>query len=382
MATRNDLVYLNNAATSYPKPEAVLRAAGQALAELQLEIGRSGGGTNPLSDCREGLASLLGVRSPEMVVLGPSATYALNTVILGLLRDQPGAHVVTTSLEHNSVLRPLAHLVQAVGTVVTCLAPGAAGRVDASQVRDALRADTKLVCLTHASNVTGSVQPIEDVARVCADRGVPLLVDAAQSAGCVPIHHAAMPGRVFVSVAGHKALLGPAGVGALVVPDDRLPQVIVGGTGVRSDLPLHPAELPLRHEAGTPNLPGIAGVAEGVRFVRTAGVDALGQQRNDHVRLLREGLRSIGGVHLAPLAGDDGRAGVTSFAVDGWPSGELAHVLLNSFGIVTRGGLHCAPRALPLSEFPDGTVRASVGPFSTPDCVQALVGAVRAVAGA
>ncbi len=374
------LVYLNNGATSHPKPACVVDAVHRALTVAPCEAGRSAGGVDLTARCRAELAGLLGVERPEQVVITPSATYAINTVVHGCLRGE-GGHAVTTSLEHNSVLRPLARLAATMPVTVTHIEADADSRVDPAALREALRPDTRLVCVTHASNVTGSVQPVEEIAAVCAERGIALLVDAAQSVGCVPIDHAALAGRVFLAIAGHKALLGPPGVGALVVPDDRLPQTFVGGTGVRSDLAMHPPELPLRHEAGTPNHLGIAGLTEGVRYVREHGVAEAGAHRAALVQDLREGLRGARGLRLTPLAAEDGRAGIVSFALEGWSSADLAQVLLDAFGIVVRGGLHCAPRALPIDLFPDGTVRASFGSFSTPACARALVAAVRAVAG-
>lgn len=369
------VVYLNNAATSYPKPEEVLQAVASSLAHPPAEPGRSGGGADPLMACRQTLARLFGVSRPNNIALLPSATHGLNTALLGLA--EPGSHVVSTVLEHNSVLRPLAQLASK-GAEVTLLRPDQSGVVSAQAVARALRPNTRIVAVTHASNVTGAVQPAEDIAEEVAGKGVALVLDAAQSAGCVPIAYDELPGRVFLAFAGHKGLYGPAGTGGLVVPDEDLAQTFFGGTGVRSESDLHPTELPLRHEAGTPNLPGLAGLRAGAEFVLRQTVEALGAHRSRLVSRLRHGLSRIPSVRIAPLPGDDGRAGVTSLWVDGWTPEEMGFALRESFGIETRSGLHCAPLVHEwLGTAPKGNIRVSVGAFNGESHVDLLVDAVR-----
>ena len=352
-------VYLNNAATSYPKPPEVVAAVCRALENVPESPERGLGGADLRMQCRAAVAAFLGVANPCQVALLPSATYALNEVILGLAR--PGAHVVTTVLEHNSMLRPLRHAM-ARGVEVAYVEPAPDGAVLPEAVERTIQPNTALVAVTHASNVTGSVQAIADLAAVADRAGVPLLVDASQSAGAVPVDVSALPGRAYLVAAGHKGLLGPPGVGVLVVPDDRLEQTIVGGTGVRSAPAEHPGELPLRHEAGTPNLPAIAGLTAGIGVVTLRGVATEGDHRSQLVCQLRDRLATIAGCHLLPLAGDDGRAGIVSLWLDSWHSDELAFALYESFAIVTRAGLHCAPRVAEHYGVPaNGTVRLSVG---------------------
>lgn len=232
-------VYFNNAATTYPKPAAVAAAMARELESLPREMGRAAEGNDSLAICRQEVAAILGVADPRQVILVPSATQGLNLVIQGLL--SPGkagsfapAHVITSVLEHNSVLRPLKQLAGRGWIVPSLIRPCLNGCIGADAVRRRIRRDTRLVALTHASNVTGWVQPVEDIAQVCAERDIPMLIDALQTAGAVPIRFKSLPGRVFVVAAGHKGLFGPMGTGVLIVPDARLAQTIVGGTGVDS----------------------------------------------------------------------------------------------------------------------------------------------------
>lgn len=330
---------------------------------------------DPVLPCRQELALLLGVKDARQVVLLPSATCAINLVINAVVTG--GSHAVTSVLEHNSVLRPLAHRARDWAASVTRLAVNSQGVVSPADLVKSLRADTALIALTWASNVTGSLQSVEAFADIAAKAGVPLLLDASQAVGAVEVDYQRMPGRVFLVFSGHKGLLGPPGVGGLVVPDEELPQTVVGGTGIRSESELHPAELPLRHEAGTPNLPGLAGLLAGARLVRETTVEQMGAHRATLVSGLRDALGSIPGVHLLPLAGGDGRIGIVSFTIQGWEPDELAFVLRSSFGIEVRAGLHCAP-LVPAALGVDarGTVRASVGWSTTLDDVRALVMAV------
>lgn len=370
-------IYLNHAATSFPKPREVVEAVMAWFEQPPVDAARGGdAGRDPVEPCRKELALLLGVADPMRIVLLPSSTHALNLVIGGLVGR--GSHVVTSVLEHNSVLRPLAHRERDLGVEVTHLEPDPEGLIRPPDLARALRPATALVALTWASNVTGGLQPVEDFARVAAAAGVPLLLDASQAAGAVEIHHRHLPGRVFVAFSGHKGLCGPPGVGGLVLPDADLPQTVVGGTGLRSESLLHPPELPLRHEAGTPNLPGLAGLLAGARLVREVGVEAIGAHRAALTRRLRQGLASVPGVRLVPLAGDDGRIGIVSFTLRGWAPDALGYVLRESFGIEVRSGLHCAPMAdEALGGDGRGSVRASVGWSTTEDEVEALIAAVK-----
>lgn len=369
-------IYLNNAATSHPKPTQVVESVSRWLTDLPTDSGRdSGAGEDPRSQCRREIAALLNVSEPARVVILPSATYALNLVVDASV--EPGDHVVTTQLEHNSLLRPLAHLAQSRRIRVTHVPPNTDGKVPIQWLEDSLSPSTKLLAVSHACNVTGGIQDVEEIAGLAAEAGVPFLIDASQSVGAVDLDYDNLPGRVHVAFAGHKGLLGPPGVGCLIVPDGNTAQTVVGGTGIRSEGRLHPPELPLRHEAGTPNYPGVAGLSHGVRFVRERGVDTEGRHRDTLVHLTRERLAQVKGAIFLPLPDDDGRAGIVSFNLEGHAPDALAHAMQQIFGIHTRAGLHCAPLIhQTMGTAPLGTIRASFGWANTESDVDALVDAV------
>ena len=371
-------VYLDNAATTYPKPPEVIRAAGGALSEPP-QFHRSGRGGDPIEHCRALVARLFGMSDSRRVILTPSATFGLNAVIHGTLRPQSG-HAIATVLEHNSVLRPLLHWQRDCGGIVGFLEPDPNGRVSADTVRACLRRDTRLIAITHASNVTGWVQPVEAIAEIAAARGIPLLIDAAQSAGVLPLRVDALPGRVFVAACGHKALYGPAGTGLLIVPDAELAPLIQGGTDRNSASAYQPADLPLLYESGTPNLPGIAGLAAGVEFVLEKGVSHRGAHRVKLILALRKELAQIEGVRLPELREEDAAVGILSFTAAGLDPGEIGLVLQEVFQIEVRTGLHNAPlihRAL--GSAPNGTVRVSVGAFNSGEEIESVAQALRSL---
>jgi cysteine desulfurase family protein len=374
-------IYLNNAATSFPKPSIVVEKVSRYIKESPADAGRHDSGTqDPRPACRAELAELFGVEDSSHIVLLPSATHALNIVIQGLL--VPGSHVVTTMLEHNSVLRPIAHRQKDFSVKVTHVCPDPSDQISPELLIEAVTNNTALIAVTHASNVTGSIQPVEEIADLAADVGVPLLIDASQSAGAIPLAHRCLPGQVYIAFAGHKGLLGLPGTGGLVLADGDLPQLIVGGSGVRSENPFHPPDLPLRHEAGTPNLPGVVGLLAGVKVVRARGVETEGENRHKLVKRLLSQLVTLERVHVLPLAGNDGRAGVVSFTIDGWTPGEVGYTLRKSFGITTRSGLHCAPLVHQVyGTAPQGTVRASIGRANTEAHMDAIAEAVSHLVG-
>ena len=370
-------IYFNNAASSYPKPDCVIEAVTDSIKNQFGEAGRGIPGNDPREEGRHRAAKLFGLSDACRVIFVPSATYALNAVILSIM-NPPVGHVVTTALEHNSVLRPLERLRRDSKVALTHIDPEADGCLDPAKVAAAIRTDTKLIAVTHISNVTGCVQPVEDIADIAAKRGLPLLLDASQSAGLVPLDLSRLPGRVFVAVAGHKGLQGPSGTGLLLLPDNELEPVLAGGTGIDSEAPIMPQRLPVRWEPGTPNMSGIAGLAAGMKFVLEKGVDVLGVLRNDLTVYLRNKLSELPGLNLSPWVHEDGRAGIVSFTLQGWTASELGYVLSHSFDIETRAGLHCAPRAhYAMGTFPNGSLRVSLGLFSTRDEVEALLLALR-----
>jgi len=376
-----DLIYLDNAATTFPKPDAVHRAVDRTARELGVSPGRSGSDLaveagRLLDGARADLAAFFGLPGGDgdRVVFAANATDALNTAIAGVCR--PGDHVVSTRLEHNSVLRPLWELTR-LGVISHDLIPCAApGRVDPAAIAAALRPETRLVVLNHASNVLGTVQDAAAVGALCRERGVLLLLDAAQTAGVTPIDMAAW-GVDLLAFTGHKGLLGPTGTGGLAVaPDVPIRATRWGGTGVRSAERGHLEEFPYRLEAGTHHLSGVAGLAAGLAWLRERGAATVAAHEASLADRFAAGLADLPGVRA--LAVDGGpRVAVVSVTVDGMPADEVGLRLDVDHGVLVRTGLQCAPLVHEDLGTVDGrgTVRFSFGPFNTPAHVdRALAG--------
>jgi cysteine desulfurase/selenocysteine lyase len=375
------LIYLDNAATSFPKPEPVYTFMDQFFRRCGVNPGRSGYDRCMeagllVEETRRQLARFLGGRDPNRLVFSLNSTDALNLAIFGLL--DAGDHAITTTLEHNSVLRPLYHLAQEGRVGVDHVPFDAEGFVDPDDVARAFRPNTKLVVVTHASNVIGTVQPVAEIGRRCRERDITFLIDASQTAGKIPIDVDAMSVDV-VAFTGHKSLMGPTGVGGLYVREDvsiRLTRA--GGTGVRSAVRTHLEEYPWRLEYGTPNLLGIAGLHAGVSWVSERGLDAIHQGEMALVERLRDGLREIDGVTL--YAQDDltNHIGVLAFNVRGYEAADVGTLLDVDYEVACRTGLQCAPRLHEQIGTADlhGAVRLSVGPFNTAGHIE--IAAVRA----
>ncbi len=374
------MIYLDNAATSCPKPAPVIAAVTQTLETVCANPGRGAYDAaleagRVLLRGRRTVARLFGVPDESRVVFLLNATQALNLALKGLL-GREGGHVVISSVEHNAVVRPL-HALAGAGVTVTRVRCGPDGTTDPADVLAALRPDTRLVALTHASNVLGTLLPVAEVGRALRERGVPLLVDAAQTAGAFPIDVQAM-GIDLLAVPGHKGLLGPMGVGVLVVgPGIELDTLVEGGQGGDSAAATPPVELPDRYEAGTNNLPGIAGVMAGVQLLMEEGVETIGARERELADRLRRGLADVEGVRIhGPSAGTTA-APVVAVALAGISSSEVAFILDRAFGIAVRAGLHCAPEAHRVAgTLETGLVRFSVGHATTTDDIAAAVEAV------
>ena len=378
------MIYLDNAATTFPKAPGTLERALERYRELGVSPGRGNHdlavrASDAVDEVRAKVAAFFGAPDPERVAFGANATDALNQVILGLV--QQGDHVVATRLDHNSVLRPLHHLAQ-TGVITWDAAPfDERGIVTADAVEALLRPNTRLVVMTHASNVLGTVQPVAEIARRCAARGIPLVVDAAQSAGQVPIDMAAL-GLSALAFTGHKSLYGPSGIGGLVVmPSLEVATTRFGGTGMDSASLVHTQAYPLRLEAGTLNLLGVLGLGEGLDFVESKGVAELHAREGALLARLRAGLRAIDGVTLYRADGDlTDRVGVLACNVPGVHPQDVGAILDGDFDIAVRVGVHCAPLVhRDLGTIDRGAVRFSLGAFTTEADVDAAVEAMRAV---
>lgn len=381
-------IYLDNAATSWPKPPAVYETLGSFLQETGANPGRAGhrmaaAVAATVAETRLALARLLNAEAPERVIFAHNATDALNTAILGLLR--PGDRAITTGMEHNSVVRPLALAAAAGAHVVKvpCLPDGVVRPAD---VAAAARDGARLIAVTHASNVTGAIQPIAALAEIARAAGAFLLVDGAQTVGALPVDVQQL-GIDLLAFPGHKALMGPPGTGGLYIgprvdPDDLLP-LRTGGTGLRSEDDHQPQELPWRYESGTLNTVGIAALGAGLRWLAETGVEIVRAHDARLTARLIAGLEGIPGVTVYRPGGDPDttQAAVVSFTLAGWPPAEIGAVLDQSFDIACRTGLHCAPDACrTIGAPPGGTVRLSPGPFTTDADIDAALSALREIA--
>ena len=372
-------VYLDNAATSHPKPECVLKAAYAAMTDFNANPGRSGHrraleAARAVLAAREAVAAVLGAADPLCVAFAFNCTDALNLAIKGVLRA--GDHVISTLLEHNSVLRVLSEMMQREEIELTLLSPRPDGFIDPEDVRRALRKNTRLIALTHASNVTGAIQPVAAVGQVAREAGVTFLVDGAQALGAMPVDVNALACQLY-AFPGHKSLLGPQGTGGLyIAPGLELAPLREGGTGSSSESMLQPTERPERYESGTLNLPGIAGLGAGAEYVRK-GLSQIFMREREVTTALYEGLREIAGVDVYAPDEEAARAGIVSFNAGDLTSAQAADYL-DREGIAVRGGLHCAPGAHRfLGILERGAVRASVGHATSFEDVEALLRAVK-----
>ncbi|MFM9966576.1 MAG: aminotransferase class V-fold PLP-dependent enzyme [Planctomycetaceae bacterium] len=377
--------YLDNAATSWPKPEGVLAAMDRYHRELGVAAGR--GATRAASEVdatisrsRQRAARLFNAESSDRILFTFNGTDSLNVAIHGCL--QPGDHVVASSLEHNSVLRPLSELRERIGIETTFIEPEANGRVEPTKFRAALRPNTKLVALLHASNVTGVVQPIDDVGAIARQAGALMLVDAAQTAGHLPIDVRNSP-IDLLACPGHKGLLGPLGTGLLYLRlgiEQHVTSFRQGGTGSLSEDDRQPERLPDKYESGNHNAPGLFGLEAALDWLEQHSLAELRLHELSLRRRLIDSLADLKSVRLfAADLPDEFVVGVLSFAIVGFDPQEMAAILDHDFQIQIRAGLHCAPgthRSLGTLAT-GGTIRVSFGPTTTVDEVERLVAALR-----
>ncbi|MBI1903860.1 MAG: aminotransferase class V-fold PLP-dependent enzyme [Planctomycetia bacterium] len=382
-----DRVYLDNAATSWPKPEAVYRAVDDCQRRLGAPAGRSNyvqaAEVGRLIDsARSGVARLIGAEHARHVIFTCNGTDSLNLAISGLLR--PGDHVVTTLAEHNSVLRPLRHWQESAGIEVDRVPVGADGIVDPHEIQARLRDGTRLVVLTHASNVTGALQPADEIARIARRHGAFFLLDAAQTLGHVEIDVASLPVDLLAAP-GHKGLLGPLGSGVLYIRpglESQLKSVRQGGTGSKSEDDHQPDFLPDKYESGNLNAAGIIGLSAGVAYLHERRVAAVREHDLSLTSRLLDGLSAIAGVALYGPRDPQKRVGVVSFNVSPLDPQEVAAMLDAAYRVQVRAGLHCAPlmhQSLGTLST-GGTVRMSLGPFNDEQHVDAAIRAVSEVA--
>lgn len=374
------MIYLDYAATSCRKPEAVYEASDRVMREVSGNPGRSGHKISLeagaiVAEARLLCSRLFHAPASETIAFGVNTTEALNLGILGMV--EKGDHVITSSLEHNSVARPLEHL-KDEGVEVTKIRADLENGVDPDAVEAAIKDNTKLVVMTHISNVTGTVNDIAAIGDVCRRHGVTFLVDAAQSAGVRPIDVQAMK-IDMLAFPGHKCLYGPQGTGGLYIsPEVDLRPLLTGGTGTQSELLHQPVSRPERYESGTLNVPGLAGLARGVDFILKTGVDAIEEKEYELTARLISGIRQYDNITIWGPQTAKNRAAVLSITIDGYEPQDISIYLDQIFDIAVRSGLHCAPYAHETLGTLDkgGTVRISPGYFTTEEEIDACIEAI------
>lgn len=379
------MIYLDNGATSFPKPEAVYQTMDRFYRESGVNPGRSGydmciAAGNMVEQTRRLLTTLFNGTDPNRLVFGLNATDALNLAIFGTLKA--GDHAVTTTLEHNSVLRPLYHTWKDFGVEVDHVPFDSKGFVDPAEIRSRIRKNTRLVAVNHGSNVIGTVQPIAEIGRCCRERDVLFLIDSSQTAGKIAIDLQAM-NIDLIAFTGHKSLMGPMGTGGLYVREGvEVRHTRAGGTGVRSAVRPHLDEYPYRLEFGTGNLPGIAGLNAGVNWVLERGMDNIHHHETTLLKKLRDGLAAIEGVILYCQDDLTNHIAVLAFNIEGLEAADTGTMLDVDFNIACRTGLHCAPMVHEQlgTDKIHGAVRFGIGPFTTAEEIDAAIEAVRQVA--
>ncbi|MFO7613091.1 MAG: aminotransferase class V-fold PLP-dependent enzyme [Bacteroidales bacterium] len=379
------IIYLDNSATSFPKPEEVYQFMDSFYRNNGVNPGRSGfdaaiAAEEMVQETRKRLTGLFNGDDPNRLTFSYNASDSLNMIIQGLA--EKGDHVVTTMLEHNSVLRPLHHLLLDGIIEVTIVPFDDNGYVDPGDIKKAIRKNTKMVVVNHCSNVIGTIQPVAEIGSICKDKGVYLVVDASQSAGAIPIDMKAMGIDVLVFT-GHKCLMGPTGIGGSYVMENvPVRGTRFGGTGVRSAQKTHLEEFPYRLECGTLNIVGVAGLYAGTQWVVGQGIEKLHAREMALWDKMRKGIQQIGNVVTYCAESPENRNPVLSFNVKGFESGDVATMLDVDYNIACRSGLQCAPlvhQGLETDKI-HGTARFSIGPFNTEEQIDQALQAVTEIA--
>jgi cysteine desulfurase family protein len=379
------MIYFDNAATTWPKPPEVIEAVSRCIRDMGANPGRAGHKMSVkagemVDSTRKKLAGLFNIdpSQQDRVVFTVNATGALNLAIKGLLKK--GDHAITSTMEHNSVTRPLNRL-EREGVEITRVRCAGDGSLDPGDIKKSIRPNTRLIAITHASNVTGTVMPAEEIGKIAGEAGVLFLLDAAQSAGVLDVDVQKM-NIGLLAFPGHKSLLGPTGTGGLYIKEGIVLETLQeGGTGSQSDLPGMPATLPERYEAGTLNTTGIAGLEAGLDFIMKTGLDKIRSHELGLTRAFMEKSKRVPGLKLFGPAGDSPRAPVVSFLIEGRKSVEIGGLLDRNYDIACRAGLHCAPDAhRTLGTFDQRLVRFSFSYFNREeevsravDCLEEIV---------
>jgi len=377
------MIYVDNAATSFPKPECVYRAIEECMRYYCANPGRGGHYYARLSSkivmkARDALSRLFNIDDPMRICITKNATEGLNISIKGLLK--PGDHVIISSMEHNAVTRPVKTLEKEIGIKVTIIKGNDRGEIDPEDFRKSIAVNTKLIICTSASNVNGLIMPIEQIGEIARECEIPFLVDASQGAGYIDIDVEKMH-IDMMALPGHKGLYGPQGTGALYIKKGlNINTLMQGGTGSNSEEVYQPGIMPDMFESGTLNTPGIAGLAAGIRFIESYGLANIRTKKYSLVKRLTDALSDIEGVKLYNPYEMDANCGIVAFNIEGIDSAELSSILDRDFSIAARGGLHCAPFAhKTLGTLNSGILRISPGCFNTTQDMDEIADAVKTV---
>jgi cysteine desulfurase family protein len=380
------IIYLDNAASTWPKPPAVKEMMAEVIEDFAANPGRGGHAlamkaSKTVFRTRVQLSRLFGIQNPNNLFFYLNATQALNQAIKGFLKE--GDHVVTSSVEHNSVRRPLEYVHRTKQVEVTYVEPGKDQLFHLENFERAIKSNTRLLVVSHASNLTGVILPVAELGALCKKHGITFLVDASQSAGVLPLHVEEM-GIDMLAFPGHKGLYGPQGTGGLYVHHDiDLEPLIHGGTGSQSEAIEQPTTRPDRYESGTVNTVGLAGLLAGVTFIMEKGVDQIGKHEWELAKKTILALQEIPGVEVYGPGVEVERVGVVSFNIGGVDASEVSFILDQQYGIATRSGFHCTPLGHQTAGTEQrGAVRASFGVYNSEKDVEALINAVREIASA
>ena len=377
-------IYFDNSSTSFPKAPNVGRAMGEFIENGAFNINRGSyegayEAGSAVLDTREMLKDLFNCPNSKNVVFTPSVTYSLNFFIKGFLK--PGDHVLVTSVEHNAVMRPLVQM-EKLGVEFDAVPCDEEGGVTADDLRAYIKENTKAIITTHASNVCGTIIPIEEIGALCKEKGLVYAVDTAQTAGILNIDMQ-KANIDFLAFTGHKGLLGPQGIGGFIASDKLeglIDPVISGGTGSLSDSEEIPDFLPDRFESGTLNLPGIIGLHQALVYLKEAGIDNMRKEKMEITKYFLDQVKEIDGVKVAGKKTVEGRLGVVSIDFEGFDNSIVSFYLSSKYKIMTRVGMHCAPRAhKTLKTFPQGTVRFSFSHFNTKEEVDVCIDAIKTI---
>ncbi len=378
------MIYLDNAATTFPKPECVYTAMDKFLRERCANPGRAGYRMSVETEqeivkARVTLAKFLGIKHPERMIFTFNATDALNMGIKGLLCE--GDHVITSNLEHSSVSRPLTGLEKHGVITVTRVANSGDGFINADDIRNAIEANTKLIVCTHASNALGTIQPIREIGGVAREKEIMFMVDAAQTTGVCDIDVETQ--RIdMLAFTGHKGPFGPPGIGGLYVGENvRLQAWREGGTGFEPESLSQPETLPFKLESGTPNSVGIVGLRTGIEFCIKEGTDTIRTHERDLALRLIKGLEADDRFKIYGGRDENEKVGIVSLNIKGLNPGEVAAILDNRFNVAVRPGMHCAPHIhREIGTFPEGTIRVSPGYFNTVNDIEETISGLKAIA--